>query len=1013
MPASSAPDPREVVEALSRAGLREVGASRLDRSLYSSDASLYRVEPLAVARPRHTDEVVAALDACRSLGIPVTMRGAGTSIAGNAVGPGVVLDTSRHLRRVLEIDADAGTAVVEPGVVQAALQRRVLPLGWRFGPDPSTHDRATIGGMVGNNACGSRALGYGRTSDNVLGLDVVTGAGERLLVGALPGALPGARSLVSEGPAAMTTGHSDAGATSAVPGEALGRLQGIVAADLGTVRTEFGRFSRQVSGYSMEHLLPEHGFDVARFLVGSEGTLATMLRVKVRLVRDPAATTLVALGYPSMADAADAVPGILAHHPVACEGLDRRIVDVVRNRRGPGSVPGMPRGAGWLLVEVVGDSPAQAAASAAGVVRGAGALDARVVADPGQAAALWRIRMDGAGLSSRTPSGAPAHSGWEDAAVPPQRLGAYLREFDALLDSHRLTGVPYGHLGDGCLHIRIDFPFDEPGGIEVFRAFLHEAATLAAAHGGSMSGEHGDGRARSELLPLMYSPDALSLFDRVKETFDPGRLLNPGVIVDPDPATAAIRAAAAGRLTRAERPSLVRALRDDRGDLSMAVHRCTGVGKCRSQEPGPAVMCPSYRATLEEKDSTRARARVLQDVVAGRFGPDGWRDQAVHDVLDLCLACKGCASDCPTGVDMAAYKSEALHQRYRHRLRPRAHYALGWLPRWTRLAARMPGAVRTLNRLLGTPSVHRLATWSAGVDPRRELPRLAPQTFRAWFGHRAAAHGNGTEVVLFVDTFTDAFSPEVGRAGVAVLEAAGYRVLVTEKPVCCGLTWISTGQLDRAAREARATVRALLPHVRSGRRVVGLEPSCLAVLRDEAAELTAGDAVAAAEADEVASSAHTLAELLAATPGWAPPDLGGVTGVAQPHCHQHAVLGWDADAALLASAGASIEAVGGCCGLAGNFGVEAGHHDLSVAVAGLALLPAIERAAVAVGAEAVVLADGFSCRTQLAALAGRRGEHLAELLVRHTPELAARHTPEGGPSPRVDPATPRWPRLPA
>ena len=790
MPASAPSDRREVVEALRRAGLSDTSDSALTRSLYASDASLYRVEPLAVTRPRHTDEVVAAMDVCRSLGVPLTMRGAGTSIAGNAVGPGVVLDTSRHLTRILAVDAETGTALVEPGVVHAALQRRVLPLGWRFGPDPSTHDRATIGGMVGNNACGSRALGYGRTSDNVIGLDVVTGAGERLVVGDLDGAGP---SRVADAAAA------------------------VVAGDLGTVRTEFGRFSRQVSGYSLEHLLPERGRDLARFLVGSEGTLATTLRAKVRLVRDAPAKALVALGYPSMPEAADAVPAILAHRPVACEGLDRRIVDVVRSRRGPDAVPRMPRGAAWLLVEVVGDSPASAAAVAAAVARDAGALEARVVADPDEAASLWRIRMDGAGLSSRTPSGAPAHSGWEDAAVPPARLGGYLRDFDDLLDGHRLTGLPYGHLGDGCLHIRIDFPFDEPDGPAVFRRFLHEAASLTARYGGSLSGEHGDGRARSELLPVMYSASAVVLFERVKDVFDPDRLLGPGVIVDPDPVDAAIRAAEAGRLGRAELPSLRRALRDDGGDLSAAVHRCTGVGRCRSEHPGgDTVMCPSYQATREEKDSTRGRARVLQDVVAGHFGPDGWRAQALHDVLDLCLACKGCASDCPTGVDLAAYKSEALHQRFRHRLRPRSHYALGWLPRWTRLLARTPRVVPAVNRLLAAPRLHRAITRAAGVDPRRDLPQLAVPTFRAWFGARPVAEGDGEEVVLFVDTFTDAFSPHVGRAAVSVLEAAGYRVLVTDRPVCCGLTWVSTGQLDHAAREARATVAELLPHVRAG-----------------------------------------------------------------------------------------------------------------------------------------------------------------------------------------------------
>ncbi len=753
------------------------------------------------------------------------------------------------------------------------------------------------------------------------------------------------------------------------------------------MRTEFGRFSRQVSGYSLEHLLPENGADVARFLVGSEGTLATVVRARVRLVRDAPARTLVALGYPSMAEAADAVPAILRHAPVACEGLDRRIVDVVRARHGDAAVPGMPRGAGWLLVEVVGGSPSEAGAVAVAVVRDSGALDARVVDDPGEAAALWRIRAAGAGLSSRTPSGAPAHAGWEDAAVPPERLGSYLRAFDDLLDQHRLTGLPYGHLGDGCLHIRIDFPFDAPKGREVFRRFLRDAAELAAAHGGSMSGEHGDGRARSELLPVMYSPAALALFERVKDVFDPQRLLNPGVLVEPDPADAAIRVAQAGRLTRAERPTLVRALREDRGDLSMAVHRCTGVGSCRSEQPG-AAMCPSFRATREEKDSTRGRARVLQDVVAGHLGPDGWDSPALRDALDLCLSCKACASDCPTGVDLAAYRSEALHQRYRGRLRPRTHYALGWLPTWTRLLARMPWAVPVVNRVLASRWAHRAVTAAAGVDARRRLPRLAAPTFRRWFAMHRPPDGDRSEVVLFVDTFTDAFSPEVGEAAVAVLEGAGYAVRVTERAVCCGLTWVSTGQLGRAAAQARATVRELLPHVRAGRLVVGLEPSCLAALRGEAAELTGDDAAAAAEADEVAAACRTLAELLAQTPGWVPPDLDGVRAVAQPHCHHEAVLGWDADAALLAEAGATVDRVEGCCGLAGNWGVERGHHDVSVAVAGAALLPAVGRLD-GDGPDGVVLADGFSCRTQLADLAGRDGEHLAQLLARHTPGLRA------------------------
>ncbi|MGW4424216.1 FAD-binding and (Fe-S)-binding domain-containing protein [Streptosporangium sp. NPDC004631] len=947
----------DLVAALRSAGAGDVDGSPLRRSLYSSDASLYRIPPRAVVVPRHVDELAAVLRVCRELAVPLTMRGAGTSIAGNAVGPGVVVDVSRHLNRVLEIDAEGGTALVEPGVVQASLQRAAAGYGLRFGPDPSTHNRATLGGMIGNNACGSRALGYGRTSDNVLGLDVLAGTGERLRLGAV------------ENP------------TTTSP--LLNELRGVVGADLATIRTELGRFGRQVSGYSLEHLLPENGFDVARALVGSEGTLALTLAARVRLVRDAPVRVLVALGYPSMAEAADAVPAVLPHAPVACEGLDARIVDVVRERRGPGAVPELPRGSGWLFVELVGEEIGAVRAAAGRLVADAGALDSRVVTDAVHAAALWRIREDGAGLSSRTPAGDPAHAGWEDAAVPPQRLGAYLREFETLMGQYRLTGLPYGHFGDGCVHIRIDFPFDTPRGTGVFRDFLLAAGALAAEHGGSMSGEHGDGRARGELLPLMYSPRAIGLFERVKAVFDPDDLLNPGVIVRPSPLDADVRVAAAKPLRRTELTTLGLAYRHDRGDLSMAVHRCTGVGKCRADNSADGgVMCPSFVATRDEKDSTRGRARVLQDVVSGNLGPDGWRSPALHDALDLCLSCKGCSSDCPTGVDMAAYKAEALHQRYRRRPRPRSHYALGWLPRWARLVSRSVALTRLTNVAMRSKTLHPLVAWSAGVDRRRSLPAFAENTFRHWFARRpvqpdAGRHG---DVVLFVDTFTDAFSPEVGQAAVAVLQDAGYRVTVTDRPVCCGLTWISTGQLDGARRQVRATVDALLPHVRAGAVVVGLEPSCTGVLRADAAELLDGqDASAAAE---VAAATRTLAELLSRTPGWTPPDLTGTTGVAQPHCHHHAVMGWDADAALLRDAGADVERLGGCCGLAGNFGVERGHHDISVAVAEHRLLPAVRAA----GPGTVLLADGFSCRTQLNTLTDRTGRHLAQLLAEHLPE---------------------------
>ncbi|TFV60873.1 FAD-binding oxidoreductase [Geodermatophilus sp. DF01-2] len=929
---------RDLTAGLESAGVQVDSSSRA-RAEYSSDASLYRVVPQAVAFPRSADDVEAALSVCRSLRVPVTPRGGGTSIAGNAVGPGLVLDFSRHMHRVVALDPEAATAVVQPGVVLDYLQRAAAPHGLRFGPDPSTHNRCTLGGVIGNNSCGSRSLGYGRPSDNVVALDVLTGAGERITARAQadPASSPAVRALAD-----------------------------VVRDNLAVIRTEFGRFGRQVSGYSLEHLLPEHAFDVARALVGTEGTLGVLTGATVRLARAPRVTTLLALGYPDMASAADAAPAIRRHGPKAIEGLDARIVDVVLRRRGPAFVPDLPRGAGWLLVELGGDTAAEVADLAGRVAADAGALDARVVTDRGETAQLWRIREDGAGLASRPAGGRFFHAGWEDAAVPTERLGAYLRDFDALLVERGLVGLPYGHFGEGCVHVRIDFPLSEPGGVGVFREFLLDAARLVASHGGSMSGEHGDGRARSELLPLMYSPAALAAFAAVKRAFDPEGLLNPGVLVDPAPATADLRAPGA----RPVRRGLALAYDDDDGDFANAVHRCTGVGKCRADITGSGgVMCPSFLATRQEKDSTRGRARVLQEMVNGRQVRGGWRSPEVHQVLDLCLQCKGCAVDCPTGVDMASYKAEVLHQSYKRRPRPRTHYSLGWLPRWARLASRAP---RLTNRLLRLGPSAALGKRLAGIDPRRPLPQFAERTFRDWFAGRPES-APGDPVVLWVDTWTNHFTPQVGAAAVEVLESAGFSVRIPDEPVCCGLTWISTGQLDAAKKQLQRSVDALAPAAEAGVPIVGLEPSCTAVFRGDAEELLGPDAPGVRA---VASATGTLAELLTSREGWRPPDLSGVHGVAQPHCHQHAVMGFGADAELLRRGGASVTAVGGCCGLAGNFGAERGHFDVSVAVAETALLPAVRAA----GENAVILTDGFSCRTQLTHLGDRQGRHLAELL---------------------------------
>lgn len=951
------PPAAEVAAHLHRAGVTGADAGSLNRALYSTDASLYRVVPAAVAFPRHPEEVVAALEVCRDLGVALTVRGGGTSVAGNAVGPGVVLDLSRHLDGIVDLDPQARTATVQPGVVHADLQRAAARHGLRFGPDPSSTDRCTIGGMIGNDACGSRALGYGRTSHNVLALDAVTGSGQRLRLA------------------------TDTSSPAAEP-PALAAARRAVAADLACVRTEFGTFSRQVSGYALEHLLPEHAGAEVRALVGSEGTLAVVLGATLRLVAEPPQRLLVALGYPSMADAADAVPALLPLHPTACEGLDRRIVDAVRHRYGPSRLPPMPRGSGWLLVEVSGEEEGEVAARARQVVAAAQATDALVVSDPRHAAPLWRIRADGAGLASRTPDGAPAHAGWEDAAVPPAALGAYLRGFEELLAGHRLTGLPYGHFGEGCVHVRLDFPFDRAEGTRRFGEFLADAARLVAAHGGSLSGEHGDGRARSALLPFMYSPRALEAFARLKAAFDPDGVLNPGVLVDPADATADLRPArpALPALARPARTGF--AHRADGGDLPAAVHRCTGVGACRADRSASgAVMCPSYRATREEKDSTRGRARVLQEMLDGEFVRGGWRSPEVRAALDLCLSCKACAGECPAGVDLAGLRAEVLYQAYRHRIRPRTHYTLGRLPVWARLAGRAP---RVANAVVQAPVMGVLARWAAGVDRRRGLPPFAERGLRSWFaGQRETETDRGPgvagtagtaprgPVLLWVDEFTEHLAPRVGRAAVTVLRAAGYEVRLPRAPVCCGITWISTGQLDGARRRLARALRVIGPELESGMPVLGLEPSCTAVLRHDVLDLLDTPA-----AHRLAAQTVTLAELLERTEGWEPPPLTGTRVVVQPHCHHRAVLGWETDARLLVATGAQVHEVPGCCGLAGDFGMERGHYEVSVAIAGQHLLPAVREA----GEDAVVLADGFSCRTQLDDLAGRGSVHLAELL---------------------------------
>ena len=946
-------DQRDLIQLLTDAIDGDVDASTLRRAEYSSDASNYRIVPEVVAFPRTSDDLLAITEVSRTTGTPLHLRGAGTSIAGNAIGRGIVVDTSRYLNRIHTLDPEARTAHIDPGVGVAALQKAAKPYGLRFGPDPSTWTRCTVGGMIGNNACGAHSLAFGRTADNIVDLDVVDGLGRRFVA---------------------------ADDLSVVPG-----LDEFTRRHLATIRTEFGRFGRQVSGYALEALLPERGHSLAQLLVGSEGTLATVLRTTVKLVEIPSAPVTIALGYPTMFDAADAIPALLAHRPGAIEGLDARLTEAVRRTYGPEAVASLPEGGGWLLIEMPGADAADALDRARRLVADSGAIAHTIVDDPAAAARLWRVRADGVGLASRTLDGEQCWPGFEDAAVPPERLGEYLRAFDALTAEHGISGMPYGHFGDGCIHVRLSIPLERDGA--AMRRFMLDAGRLVAEFGGSMSGEHGDGRARSELLPLMYSDAAIAAFGELKSLFDPKNLLNPEVLVHPAPLDRDLRRPQA-LPTPKVRGGFSWA--HDEGDFTKAVHRCVGMGKCRADNrDAGGFMCPSYLASKDETHSTRGRARVLQEMVNGTLVTGGWRAPEVSDSLDLCLSCKACSSDCPAGVDVAAMKSETLYRKYRGRLRPINHYVLGQLPRWEKLMVPLAPLV---NGLFSIGGLRRLMLPLAGVDRRRRIPKVASRSFGA-DRRRAERAGEATpvtaprsdrdRVLVWADSFSNGFAPGVDHDVVRILEAVGLEVVTPAESVCCGLTWISTGQLDGARKRLAGLMDAFAPLVDAGVPIIGVEPSCTAVLRSDLLELFPDDPRAA----KIAAATYTLSEVLT---GRAPvevaaevlPRLDGLELVVQPHCHQHAVIGFGPDRELLASLGAELTQLSGCCGLAGNFGLERGHYEMSVAVANNSLLPALRTAS----KEAVFLADGFSCRTQADQLAGREGVHLATLLAQRLGE---------------------------
>jgi FAD/FMN-containing dehydrogenase/Fe-S oxidoreductase len=934
-------DARSLEDDLRRSVRGEVRFDSGSRALYATDASNYRQVPIGAVAPLDTEDLIAAVAACRRHGAPIVHRGAGTSLAGQCCNVAVVIDASRHLTGVVAIDPERRTARVRPGTVLDDLRGAALRHGLTFGPDPATHAWCTVGGMIGNNSCGVHSLTTGRTSDNVEELEVLTYNGLRLRVGATP------------------EGEIDrivrAGGRR---GEIYRRLRELRDRYAGLIRERFPRLSRRVSGFNLDDLLPERGFHVARALVGTEGTCVTFLEATVRLHPAPKVRVLVVLGYEDVVRAAESVPEVLQAEPIGLEGMDRFLVDNdYAHRTYRETLALLPPGNAWLLVEFGGETGEEARERARRLASAPGAL---LVESPAEQVRIWQVREAGVATTSRDPRlGGDGWPGWEDSAVPPERFAPYLRDLLALLARHGYGAAFYGHFGEGCLHARIDFDFSSAEGVRTYRTFMEEASDLVVSYGGSLSGEHGDGQQRGELLPRMFGEELMSAFREFKAIWDPGNRMNPGKKVDPvDPY--ALDADLRPSL-RLDDPAVAFRYPGDSGSFSRAVTRCVGVGRCRRDEGG--VMCPSYRATRDERHSTRGRARLLFEMLEGEVVRDGWRGAEVLEALDLCLACKGCRSECPAGVDMATYKAEFLHHHYKGRPRPRAAYAMGLVPWWARLASRLPGMANGLTRGPLSGVLKRLG----GIHPDRRIPAFASRTFRDGF----VAGPEAPTVLLWPDTFTNFFEPEIAEAAARVLEAAGHRVAIPRKVLCCGRPLYDFGMLDLARRQLRQILKALEGEIAAGLPLVGLEPSCVAVFRDELLNLFPEDEAAR----RLSGQTFTLAEFLIRE-GFEPPRRSG-RAVVHGHCHQQAVMGMAADRELLGRMGLDVQVLdAGCCGMAGAFGFEADHHEVSRAVAERALLPAIQAA----GPDALLLADGFSCREQIRQLTGRRARHLAEVV---------------------------------
>ncbi len=924
-----------------------------DRALYSTDASNYRQIPVGIVLPRDPDDVAATIAACREHGAPIVSRGGATDLAGATCNAAVVMDMSKYMNRVLEINWDERWARVQPGTVLDDLRNTAEERHLTFGPDPATHQRNTLGGMIGNNSCGMHAQMAGKVEENTIALDVLTYDGERMQVG--PTSDDELESIIAAG---------------GVRGEIYSRLKTIRDKYGDLIRAKFPKIPRLVSGYALHQLLPEHGFNVAKALVGTESTCVTVLEAKLRLVHSPPVRTLLVIGYDDIFTAGDHVAFCNEYKPIALEGIDASMFKYMHDKgMSTSGRKQFPDGNAWLVVEFGGDTKEEAADAAHALMCALDREERRPVKlfeDVKQEHLVWHIRESGLGSTSKIPHDPDFYPGWEDSAVPPERVGGYLRDLQALMDKYGYTASLYGHFGQGCVHCSIDFDLFTAEGIDRWKRFLHEAAHLVTSYGGSLSGEHGDGQARGSLLSIMFGDELVRAFQEFKAAWDPRGKMNPGKVVDAYPVDVNLRW---GTHYHPWEPETHFAFRDDRGSFSYAANRCVGTGKCRKHDSG--TMCPSYMATREEKHSTRGRSRLLFEMLEGNPLRDGWRDESVKEALDLCLACKACRGECPVSVDMATYKAEFLAHYYDGHRRPLNAYAFGLMHRWARMAAVAP---RIANFVTQAPVLRRVAKAAVHIAPQRTIPRFARHTFRHWYRHRAPQGRGGTPVVLWADTWNNYFLPETAQAAVHVLEAAGFQVHVPKQALCCGRPLYDYGMLPTAKKLLRRSLRALAPFVREGTFVVGLEPSCVSVFRHELLDMLPDDA----DAKTLSEQTLTLGELLGAhAPGFQPARLAR-KAIVHGHCHEKSILDFDAQRTVLDHAGVDYSVLdSGCCGMAGAFGYEKGeHYDVSIACGERVLLPSVRQAE----ADTLIVADGFSCREQIAQTTHRRAMHLAEVL---------------------------------